>query len=255
MTGQTPKGQGVTLGSLKQLVATYQTAEYLKNQGIDTDVVFVNADGFVPDQSCYPQKFDEMVEGFKSEYGEVEAVRTSELDESVESPREDLVEKVNDNLPFVSGYANDYSLDEVAVIRQISELGNQGLVKVGPPQERPYDEIFADAFPNTDFEGVYLTPTVPLTRGMNSEQIQGIEDQGGVIPYHDYGSRIKLSNDQIELDEKRKDASHRVRKDVEAVKEFLDNKSGTRSLSEHFRAIINEEKTPEPAPRSIFEHE
>lgn len=252
MTGQTPKPLEIPFGSLKQLVTTYQTADYLEEQGYDANVLFVNADSFVPEQRRNPDAFKQMTEGFSENYGSLEHVKTSEL--NCEREREEVIDRLQESFPTEAAYTNDYSLDEVATIAAINQNEEGALVKIGPPQERPYDGIFSDAFPESSFAGVYLTPTVPLERGMNQEQLEDMEQEGGVIPYHNYGSRIQLSDGEEEIQEKRKDATERTERDIESVKAFLDQKEGEKPLGQHFDNLMQRDRVSRPVARSMFEH-
>jgi hypothetical protein len=248
MTGQTPKPSEVPMGSLKQMIATYQTAEYLEGRGYDTEVLFVNADSFVPGEGGSPE-FLQMVEGMEDIAGEVEVLNTSEMDLDIEETRR----RVEEQDPVSARYANDYTMEEIATLKSIDRERDGGLVKIGPPSEQPYDSIFSEAFPESGFAGVYMTPTVPLNRGMNQQQIDELEREGGVIPYHDYGARIHLSDSEEDMQEKRRDASGRVEEDLSAVKEFLDESKGEDTLAGHFAEIMqNHEK--ETASRSLFDH-
>lgn len=251
LTGQTPKASENTLGSLKQLVAAYQTAEYLEEKGLDAEIVFLNADSFV--EHGYPERLVRLVEGFSDNYVDqipIENLRSSELKAD---GQQDRVEEVRSNVPFTSRYATEYSLEEIACIRQVSEREG-GLVKIGPPHERPYDQIFSEAFPEVGFTGIYLTPTLPLRRGMNEEQIDDLRQKGGVIPYHNFGSQVVLMDSEPELEGKKEDAAPETRTDLAEVKEFLDNHGEEKPLTGHFSNLRGDESGGSMAAKSIFHH-
>lgn len=250
VTGQTPQSSSIPFGSLKQLVATCQTAERLEDYGVDTDLVFLNADSFVPENSDYSDSYQDMVENFSDAYDQIEHIRTSELSSEIEGQHEDLVREIEERNPQTAAYATDYTIEEIASIREL-DLSRQGsLIKIGPPQEGPYDSIFAETFHDSELRGVYLTPTVPLERGMNTAQIEEMADSGGVIPYHDFGARIYLEDAEGEIEDKKEDASERTQEELEAVKGFLDRKGGARSLGEHFDQLVETETSSDPG--SLF---